>query len=526
MRPTTTIDWFKGCDKLTEIQGIENLNTSEVTNMSGMFSGCRSLTSVDLSHFDTKKVTSMSAMFWGCSNLKTVILPDDLTFIDSWQFVYCSSLTNISIPASVTFIGDHAFHSCGSLEIITIPSKVTSIGDNAFSYSGLKKVTSLMLTPCSIKSTVFENIDSYSILYVPEESLDAYKAADNWKNFPQILPIGEKAKEPYVEFYNRVLSFYYDTNREKRDGKTYEITDNYSWLENSNDITTVIFDTSFENARPTTTMDWFSGFENLTTIQGIENLNTSEVTDMNSMFSGCRSLTSIDLSNFKTSKVKVIKSMFALFRGCSNLKTVTLPDDMTFIGPCQFEECSSLTDISIPASVTSISESAFQYCSSLREITIPSKVISIGDNAFNGCIGLIVINIGKDVQTIGSKAFANVGTTASARTRSGSDESMLIVNCYAESVPQIASDAFENTPIEMGTLYVVDNLKDAYKSTSPWSRFGKIVGFEESTGINAILNGSSNAMIFDLQGNRLDNVRKGVNIIRTKDGKTKKIIVR
>ena len=134
-----------------------------------------------------------------------------------------------------------------------------------------------------------------------------------------------------------------------------------------------------------------------------------------------------------------------------------------------------------------------------------------------------MINIGKEVKTIGNKAFANIGT-ASARTRN--EESMLIVNCYTESVPYTASDAFENTPIETGTLYVVDNLKDSYKATSPWSRFGKIIGFEESTGINAITIGSGNAFIFDIQGNRLDNVRKGVNIIRTKDGKTKKVIVK
>ena len=173
--------------------------------------------------------------------------------------------------------------------------------------------------------------------------------------------------------------------------------------------------------------------------------------------------------------------------------------------------------------VTAIGENAFKDNQSITSVTIPEGISTIGDNAFNGCIGLIVVNIGKDVKTIGNKAFANIGT-ASARTRN--EESMLIVNCYTESVPYTASDAFENTPIETGTLYVVDNLKDSYKATSPWSGFGKIIGFEESTGINAITIGSGNAFIFDMQGNRLDNVRKGVNIIRTKDGKTKKVILR
>ena len=86
----------------------------------------------------------------------------------------------------------------------------------------------------------------------------------------------------------------------------------------------------------------------------------------------------------------------------------------------------------------------------ISSVTIPDGVTTIGDNAFNGCTGLIIINIGKDVQSIGNKAFANVGTASSARRRSEASE--IIVNCYAESVPQTASDAFENTPIETGTL--------------------------------------------------------------------------
>ena len=173
--------------------------------------------------------------------------------------------------------------------------------------------------------------------------------------------------------------------------------------------------------------------------------------------------------------------------------------------------------------VTGIADNAFKNNHDITSVTIPEGITTIGDNAFDGCTGLIVINIGKDVHTIGDKAFANVGT-AGARTRS--EANTIIVNCYAESVPQTASNAFENTPIETGTLFVEDNLKNAFKSTSPWSRFGKIIGFKEAAGINYITIGTEDAWIFDMQGNRLDNTRKGVNIIRTRDGKTKKVMVK
>ena len=174
--------------------------------------------------------------------------------------------------------------------------------------------------------------------------------------------------------------------------------------------------------------------------------------------------------------------------------------------------------------VTAIADNAFKENQSITSVTIPDGINTIGDNAFNGCIGLIVINIGKDVQSIGNKAFANVGTASAARTRN--EESMLIVNCYAESVPQTATDAFENTPIENGTLMVEDNSVNAYKATSPWSRFGRILGFDEAAGINTISVDSANARIYDMQGNRLDNPQKGVNIIRYKDGKAKKMMVK
>ena len=173
--------------------------------------------------------------------------------------------------------------------------------------------------------------------------------------------------------------------------------------------------------------------------------------------------------------------------------------------------------------VTAIGENAFKDNQDITSITIPEGITAIGDNAFSGCIGLVMINIGKDVQSIGNKAFANIGT-ASSGARRRSDESALVVNCYAESVPLTALDAFENTPIETGKLLVDDKLIEDFKATAPWSGFGNIFGFNDYAAINAVTIDTENAHIYDLHGYRRDNIRKGVNIIRTKDGKTKKII--
>lgn len=171
--------------------------------------------------------------------------------------------------------------------------------------------------------------------------------------------------------------------------------------------------------------------------------------------------------------------------------------------------------------VTAIADGAFQGCTGLTSVEIPSTVTVIGQNAFNGCSGLIIIKIGKGVKEIGSKAFANIATSK-ARTRA--EDVKLRVYCEAEMIPSTPADAFENTPIDKAILYVPDNLVDVYKLVLPWNGFGTVVGL--TTGIDSVTIESTDAFIFDMQGNRLDNVHKGVNIIRTRDGKTKKVVMK
>jgi len=99
-RPTSTFYLFGDCKALKEIDGIAYLNTEQVTDMRGMFSGCRSLTSLDLSNFNTKQVTDMSCMFEDCSSLKSLNLSNFNTeqVIDMCSmFNNCSSLISLDL---------------------------------------------------------------------------------------------------------------------------------------------------------------------------------------------------------------------------------------------------------------------------------------------------------------------------------------------------------------------------------------------------------------------------------------------
>ena len=124
----------------------------------------------------------------------------------------------------------------------------------------------------------------------------------------------------------KTLTFYYDALRAERDGTTWGIGDTiktwygeeylawtiYSDSPNTS-IFTAVFDASFRDFRPTTTAEWFRFFQSLKSIEGLEHLNTSQVTNMSKMFSGCSSLTSLDLSSFDTSNVTNMRSMFSDF---------------------------------------------------------------------------------------------------------------------------------------------------------------------------------------------------------------------
>ncbi len=92
-----------------------------------------------------------------------------------------------------------------------------------------------------------------------------------------------------------------------------------AWYPTASSATTVKFDSSFKDVKPVTLHKWFNSFASLTDIVGIENLNTSEVTSMNCMFTSCSSLTSIDISTFDISKVI---DVFGMFSACTNLSTI------------------------------------------------------------------------------------------------------------------------------------------------------------------------------------------------------------
>ena len=173
---------FCDCSGLTSVT-IPN----SVTYIGGYaFSGCSGLTSVTISN----SVTSIGVYaFCDCSGLTSVTIPNSVTSIGYRAFANCSGLTSVTIPNSVTTIGKNAFSGCSGLTSVTIPNSVTSIGEYAFEdCSGLTKLVSLAVEPPTCGNGTFKEVDKTTCqLLVPEESINKYKTADQWKEFLNIL---------------------------------------------------------------------------------------------------------------------------------------------------------------------------------------------------------------------------------------------------------------------------------------------------------------------------------------------------
>ena len=172
----TTIgeDAFYWCDSLTSV----TIPDSVTTIGDRAFSECYSLTSVTI----PDSVTTIGGYaFYNCSSLTSITIPDSVTTIEDYAFGSCRSLTSVTIPDSVTSIGTRAFAYCSSLTSVTIPDSVTSIGDEAFSYcSSLTSVYCKAVTPPAGGYYMFDDNASGRKIYVPMESVEAYKSADGW----------------------------------------------------------------------------------------------------------------------------------------------------------------------------------------------------------------------------------------------------------------------------------------------------------------------------------------------------------
>ena len=268
--PTSCREWFSTGYYLKNIEGLEYLNTNEVTDMSQMFKACYSLPNIDLTHFNTDKVTEMDQMFYACQSLTT---------LDLSEFNTSSVATMYQM-----------FMSCKSLQTVYVNCNFTTENCNDNDNQMFAKCEKLAgATACDGTSDIGTNRANYVDGYLTDI------AYARWSDD------------------GKTLTFY--SNHDRQSGDFGVLHSGYpSWLEDENEryatATHVVFDESFSNARPTSCGYWFISFQSLEGIEGIEHLNTSETTSMEGMFYGCVVKNKMNLSALNTSKVKNMSNMF------------------------------------------------------------------------------------------------------------------------------------------------------------------------------------------------------------------------
>lgn len=400
VRPTTTCKWFYNLTSLGSLEGLDNLNTSDVTNMNNMFFDCLSLISLDLRSFNTSNVVDMKYMFAFCDRLKSLDISSfNTSKVEDMQRMFngCAALTSLDLRSfNTSNVQDmrYMFNSCANLTTITVST--------GWDTDNVQKSANMFFYCNNLVGGAGTRYDG--IHYDK-----AYAHIDGGESAPGYLTTAPP--EAYA-VYNissdnvSTLTFYYDNlrNTMQRVGiKKYDLNEGYDvpgWISENRYIEKVVFDESFKDARPTSTFCWFSGNRDLDTFVGWGNLNTSEVTNMSQMFQNCSGLTSVTLSGFDT---KNVTDMSQMFRNCSGLTSISLSgfntQNVTDMSQ-MFFDCSSLTSIKLSGLNTSnvmYANFMFSGCQGLTSLDLSSfntSNVRYMNDMFNGCGNLKTITVG------------------------------------------------------------------------------------------------------------------------------------
>ena len=359
---TSTADWFGFCENLTEIQGMNNFDTSNVTDMSSMFFFCSSLKDLDISHFDTSNVTDMSNMFCKCSSLTSLDVSNfntsNVTLMGG-MFDNCNGLTSIDLrhfdTSNVTHMGS-MFRNCSGL---------TSLDISNFDTSNVTNMDRLFQSCSSLTSLVVSNFDTRNVtdmrlMFSGCSSLSSLDVSQF--NTSNVINMSGMFCD-----CNSLTSLdvsHFNTSKVEKMGEQYE-------------------GGMFQSCSSLTNLD-------------VSNFDTNNVTDMYSMFWGCSSLTSLNVTNFNTSNVINMSGMFC---ECSSLSSLDVSNFDT----------SNVTDMEI----------MFNNCDELKEISFSSSLDTRNletdySYLFDGCLNIymisfngdIPINLDKDIfEELGSDGF-------------------------------------------------------------------------------------------------------------------------
>lgn len=426
---------FNGCVALSNLN-LSGFKTGSLTDMRYLFSLCQSLESLDLSGFNTENVSSMVSMFSQCSSLRNLDLSSFNTskVIDmNLMFYMCTNLESIDLSSFDTENLQQMarmFYSCTKLETLDLSSFATpNMTSMLCAFQYCKNLKTIYVTSAFTTDKVTEGPYAFAgCVNLPNYNPDktgvemAHTGAGGYLTAATASWVRWDAPTGTLSFHR---------------GATKPVGDNIldlgygnypNWDTHAAEIKKVVFKAGFRDETHTTCSKWFSGCTNLTSIEGIENLNTSNVKYMNEMFGQCSNLETLDLSHFNTEKVgnmsnmfngctklrdlnissfntENVTNMYGMFYGCSSLETLDLShfntryvrkDGMNYM----FNGCSSLSSLDVSNFITDKNsmhlDGLFQGCSSLQTLDLSSfdtRGAGSVNYLFDGCSALQTIYV-------------------------------------------------------------------------------------------------------------------------------------
>lgn len=363
---------------------------------SGAFAGCTSLSKIEL-----PSMTTLRSLFVSATHSEDPVWVKEVIMTDHYEvaagaFKGCSGLEKVTVPDRITNIGASAFEGCSSLQSISIPTGVLRIG--AYAFKGCASLGSVTLPDglWSIADGTFADCTNLEIVYWNAKKCEAGTDTPSFSGCTNLSTIVFGARIEEIPSY---------------------ILYNCTSLENV-EFEKATFGDSLLNTTKKIGGFAFFGCTNLTQIElparleqiysgvfqntGLKSIVIPDTVTYlaSSAFAGCSSLESVQLST----SLEILYDN--TFEGCVKLDNVVVPEGVTDIRTEVFLNCTGLHDISLPEGLLRIGNNAFKGCTELRSIDLPESTFSLGSSAFYGCTALRSITLHEGVATLGAGAFA------------------------------------------------------------------------------------------------------------------------
>lgn len=377
----------------------------------------------------------------------------------------------------------------------------------------------------------------------------------------------------------KTLTFYYDAQKESRAGTKWGIEEKHmtvptpawtgTWQSANTTVTHVVFDASFKNFRPKTTAHWFFKLEALTQIRGIEHLKTSEVTNMGSMFYGCKALNQLDVSGFDTRNVTNMDGMFNECKSLTQLDVTWFNTEKVTNMSRMFNECKSLTQLDVTGfnteKVTNMSY-MFAGCKALSQLDVSkfdTRNVTDMSYMFSDCVSLASLQVTKVAQAKAA-GLANGGwhrvptsfNAANFNTSNVTTMTFMFADCKALTTLDLTS--FNTAKVtDMSYMFSGCSSLTTIYSNDAWTcdytesmfdgcvKLKGVAEYAEGNSNEAMLNPETGYFtkksttgivqtghaatvkaVYSVDGRRLKEPQTGVNIVKMSDGTTRKVVKR